>query len=125
MTIISATHFISRCILVSQCFCNRDRDGLLAFISSKFPLSLHDYFFQVMLLFGKYMNETLIRGGDLEHLTDVPNLSEGYMLSWVKTKQSIVMCLSTGNVQVRLKGQIFFYFKGVNSGDGHTAHYNI
>ena len=64
-------------------------------------------FFQVMLYFVKYMNETLIRGGDLEHLTDLPSLSEVYMLRWLRTKQSIVMCLSTGTVQVRLKGQVF------------------
>ena len=106
--LIDYYHFILRGILVSQCFCNKD--GLLAFKSSKFPLSLHDYFFQVMLYFVKYMNETLIRGGDLEHLTDLPSLSEVYMLRWLRTKQSIVMCLSTGTVQVRLKGQFFFLF---------------
>lgn len=54
-----------------------------------------------MLYFVKYMDDTLIKGGDLEHLVSTCSLNDIYMLKWLRTKQSIVMCLSVGTVQVR------------------------
>lgn len=54
----------------------------------------------MMQYFVKYMNDTLIRGGDSEHATELPFLSHVYMLRWMRSKQSIAMCLSTGTVQV-------------------------
>lgn len=56
--------------------------------------------YQVMQYFVKYMEETLIKGGDLDHLSSVTPLDKIYMSRWRRTKQTIVMCLSTGTVQV-------------------------
>ena len=54
-----------------------------------------------MKYFVKYMDDTLIKGGDgKEQETDVINLSDIFMLRWQRTKDSIIMCLSTGTVQV-------------------------
>lgn len=54
-----------------------------------------------MKYFMKYMDDTLIRGsnGDRQPM-DIPNLQDVYMLRWQRTKNSIIMCLSSGTVQV-------------------------
>ena len=54
-----------------------------------------------MKYFVKYMDDTLIKGGDgRDQVSDKCNLSDVYMLRWLRTKDSIVMCLSSGTVQV-------------------------
>lgn len=55
---------------------------------------------QVMKYFIKYMDDTLIKGSDQENALATANLCETYMVRWLRTKESITMCLSTGTVQV-------------------------
>jgi len=64
----------------------------------------------MMNYFVKYMDEALIIGGQIADntkevsrkplVTEKNGLSSIYILHWLRTKECIVICLSTGTVQV-------------------------
>lgn len=53
-----------------------------------------------MQYFVKYMEETLITGGDLNHSEEEASRCRVYLTQWRRTKRTIIMCLSNGTVQV-------------------------